>query len=180
MIVQTTYSSNPKVNQAANRVTTVLLIIYLLVLCWILLLKLGVQFSYMENRRVNLIPFNNGNVAVSEMVLNMVIFVPLGIYAGALFKSWTIARKLFFIFVTSLIVESVQFVLAIGTFDITDLMTNTTGGIIGLMLFKTIEKLFRSNLKAQKFINILSVTGTVVMILLLVLLKMNMLPVRYQ
>ncbi|MES2647628.1 MAG: VanZ family protein [Bacteroidota bacterium] len=180
MIVQTTYNNIPKGNQAANRLTAVLLILYLMVLGWILLLKFGVQFSYMENRRVNLIPFNNGNVSVTEMIMNIVIFVPLGIYTGALFKNWNIGKKLLFIFLTSLIIEGLQFIMAIGAFDITDLMSNTTGGIIGLLVFKAIEKLVNSKVKTQKFINIIAVAGTVIMIFLLVLLKMNMLPVRYQ
>jgi len=70
--------------------------------------------------------------------------------------------------------------LAVGAFDITDIITNTLGGIIGLMIFKAIEKAFNNSVKAQKFINIISAVGTALMVLLLLLLKMNMLPVRYQ
>jgi glycopeptide antibiotics resistance protein len=66
-----------------------------------------------------------------------------------------------------------------GAFDITDIVTNTSGGMIGLMIFKGLEKAFSDHVKAQKFINIISAPGTALMILLLVLLKMNMLPVRY-
>jgi glycopeptide antibiotics resistance protein len=139
----------------------------------------------MENRRVDLIPFSeslisHGKIDVAEIILNIVIFVPLGIYAGILFKRWTFGKKLFFFFVISLIIEGLQFILAVGAFDSTDIITNTLGGIIGLMIFKAIEKLFTNSIKAQKFINIIAAIGTVLMILFLVLLKMNMLPVRYQ
>lgn len=51
---------------------------------------------------------------------------------------------------------------------------------MGLMIFKAIEKVFKNNLKAQKFINIIAAIGTVLMILLLLLLILKMLPVRYQ
>jgi glycopeptide antibiotics resistance protein len=71
--------NNMKENNKTNKLTSVLFIIYLIVLFWILLFKLGVRFSYMENRNVNLIPF--GKIDVSETILNVVIFVPLGIYA---------------------------------------------------------------------------------------------------
>jgi glycopeptide antibiotics resistance protein len=174
-----------KVYNVTNRLTTVLFIIYLIVLSWILLFKLGVRFSYMGNRSVNLIPFSeplilNGKIDVGEIILNVVIFVPLGIYAGILFEKWIFGKKLFFFFLISLIVEGLQFILAVGAFDITDIITNTLGGIIGLMIFAAIEKAFNNSVKAQKFINIIAAIGTVLIILFLVLLKMNMLPVRYQ
>jgi glycopeptide antibiotics resistance protein len=184
MNLQKARRNNSKVNNVTNRLTTVLFTIYLIALSWILLFKLGVRFSYMGNRRINLIPFSeplilNGKIDVGEIILNVVIFVPLGIYAGILFERWIFGKKLFFFFLISLIVEVLQFILTVGAFDITDIITNTLGGIIGLMIFKAIEKALNS-VKAQKFINIIAATGTVLMILLLVLLKMDMLPVRYK
>ena len=169
-----------KVNNVTNRLTTVLFIIYLIAICWILLFKLGVRFSYMGKRSVNLIPFSEPLILNSENILNVVIFVPLGLYAGILFESWTFGKKLFFFFLMSVIVEGLQFILAVGAFDITDIIMNTLGGVIGLIIFRAIGKAFSNRVKAQKFINIIAATGTILMILLLVLLKMNMLPVRYQ
>lgn len=174
------YEDQSEVNNTTNRLTTVLFILYLIALYWILLLKLGVRFSYMENRRANLIPFNEPFILNSENILNVVIFVPLGIYLGILFKERLFGKKLLFIFLLSLIVEGLQYMLRLGAFDVTDLMTNTLGGVVGLMIFKAIEKAFDNSVKAQKFINKIAATGTVLMILLLVLLKLDMLPVRYQ
>ena len=85
-----------KVNNITNRLTTVLFIIYLIALYWILLLKLGVRFSYMGERRTNLVPFSEPFLT-SENILNVVIFVPLGIYAGILFENWLFSKKLFFV-----------------------------------------------------------------------------------
>ena len=172
--------NNRKNNNSTNKLTNVLFIIYLIALSWILLFKLGVQFSYMRNRSVNLIPFSDGKNDVSEIILNVVIFVPLGIYAGVLFKRPTFGIKFFYFFLVSSIFEILQFILRVGAFDITDIITNTLGGIIGLMIFKAIEKLFKNEVKAQKFVNIIAAIGTVLMISLLLLLKMNKLPVRYQ
>jgi len=185
MNLQKTGRNISRVNNVANRITIILFISYLVAICWILLFKLGVRFSYMGNRKVNLIPFSeplilNGKIDVGEIILNVVIFVPLGVYTGILFERWIFGRKLFFLFLISLIVEGLQFILAVGAFDITDIITNTLGGIIGLTIFKAIEKGFNNSVKAQKFINIISAVGTALMILLLLLLKMNMLPVRYQ
>lgn len=174
-----------KGGNAANRLTIALLAIYLIVLIWILVFKLGVRFSYAGNRSVNLVPFSKpsiskGRVDLSEIILNVVVFLPLGIYVGILFRTWTFLKKLFLFFLLSLIVEGLQFVLAVGAFDITDVITNTSGGILGLMIFKAIEKTFNNSIKAQKFLNIVAAVGTVLMVALLVLLKMNMLPIRYQ
>ncbi|WP_461401390.1 VanZ family protein [Flavitalea sp.] len=169
-----------KVNNVTNRLTTVLFIIYLIAICWILLFKLGVQFSYMGKRRFNLIPFSEPLILNNENILNVVIFVPLGIYTGILFVRWIFGKTLLFFFLLSLIVEGLQYILRVGAFDVTDIITNTLGGIIGLIIFKAIDKAFNNGVKAQKFINIIAATGTILMILLLVLLKMNMLPVRYQ
>ena len=88
-----------KDNNKTNKLTNVLFIIYLIALIWIILFKFNVTFSYMENiRSINLIPFSeslilNGKLAFSEIIMNVVIFVPLGIYAGILFKRWIIGKN---------------------------------------------------------------------------------------
>jgi glycopeptide antibiotics resistance protein len=175
----------PKDTRLTNTVTNALFIVYLVVLCWILLLKLGVRFSYMGTRSINLIPFaqpliSNGKTDLGEIILNVVIFVPFGIYAGVLLKRFSAESKFLFLFSTSLMFEGLQFILRIGAFDVTDLITNTSGGIIGLLMFKTLEKLFNNGLRTQKFINVIATIGTVIMITLLLLLKLNMLPIRYR
>lgn len=185
MNLQKYWRSNGKDNNQANKLTIVLFVIYLIALFWILLFKLGVRFSYMENRQVNLIPFRealilNGKIDLGEIIMNVIVFVPLGFYAGILFKRWNFGKNVFFFFLISLSVEALQFILGVGAFDITDTITNTLGGIIGSLIFKAIEGVFKNSFKAQKLINITAAIGTVLMILMLLLLKMNMLPVRYQ
>lgn len=169
-----------KINNVANRLTISLFIVYLITIYWILLLKLGVRFSYMGERRTNLIPFNEPFILTSENILNLVIFIPLGIYAGILFGKWVFGKKLFFVFLLSILVEGLQYILRIGAFDITDIITNTLGGLTGLMILKWIEKVFNNSFRAQKLINVIATIGTIIVIALLVLLKMNMLPIRYQ
>ena len=183
--IHSIYCQMDKTNTTSNKLTNVLFIIYLVVLFWILLFKLGVQFTYMGNRRVNLIPFSEfliskGRINVGEIVLNVVIFVPLGIYAGILFKKWTWRNKLFFFFLVSLMIEVLQLIFKIGAFDITDIITNVIGAIIGLLIYEAIEKLFNNSVRSQKFINTIAAIGTVIMISLLLLLKLNMLPIRFQ
>jgi len=134
----------------------------------------------MDKRSVNLVPFNDPSIINAENILNVVIFVPLGLYTGMLFKRWIFSEKLFFFFLLSFIVEALQYILRLGAFDVTDLITNALGGITGLMIFKGIEKVSNNSISAHRFINVIAATGTVVLVLLLVLLKMNLLPIRFQ
>jgi len=48
------------------------------------------------------------------------------------------------------------------------------------LIFKAIEKVLKNSVRAQKFINIIAATGTVLMILFLLLLKTNNLWIKYQ
>ncbi len=170
---------------AANRLTVALLLIYLLILCWILLLKLGVRFSYMESRSVNLTPFREIALRqiktdVPQLLLNVAAFAPLGVYAGILFYRWPFTQKLFLFFLTSFVIESLQYAMAIGAFDSTDMVTNTAGGVVGHLLFKAAEKAFGSRTRAQTFINRAAGVATALLLLFLALLKLNLLPLRYQ
>lgn len=171
-------------NAAANNWTNVLFGIYILALVWILLLKLGVQFSYMDNRQVNLVPFeplvHNRRLDYKELIANILVFVPLGIYTGILFKHWAFWKKMAFVGAASLLCEALQYILRIGSFDITDIITNTSGGIIGLVLLLVTVALFNNPNKAQKFVNITATIGTFLLILFLVLLKTNNLWIRYR
>lgn len=91
-----------KDNNKANKLTSVLFIIYLIALFWIIVFKFNIPFSYMGTMRsINLIPFSeslilNGKLSFSEIIMNVVIFVPFGIYTEILFKRWIIGKKLFF------------------------------------------------------------------------------------
>lgn len=172
-------------NARSNQITKALLTIYLVVICWILLFKLGVSFSYMPKRSVNLLPFDafyraHRRVDKPELILNVLVFIPFGLYLGALFPQWSWRRSLLASFLTSLAFETIQFVWKIGAFDITDIITNTTGGLIGWILFLLLQKRTAGANKARVVVNVLGVLGTVVIVTLLVLLKMDKLPIRYR
>lgn len=172
-------------NARSNQITKALLAVYLVVLCWILLFKLGVQFSYMPKRSFNLMPFDgffraHRRVDKPELILNVLVFIPFGLYLGALFPQWSWRRALLASFLTSLAFETIQFVWKIGAFDITDIITNTTGGIIGWLLFASLRKLTGSSSKAQAVVNAICTLGTLLIITLLVLLKTDRLPVHYK
>lgn len=160
-----------------------LFLIYLAALIWILLFKLGVRFSYMDDRQVNLVPFSSlllKDTDITELVLNTIIFVPVGVYTGVIFHRWSFLRKVTISFVISFIVELLQYVFRIGAFDVTDLITNTTGGLIGLLFVYAVKRAFNNHARAHKGITVVAGVGTALMILFLVLLKTGSLGIRYQ
>lgn len=156
-----------------KRITGILLIVYLLVLSWIILFKMQLSISELKNmnfRSINLIPFSesvivNGKVDISEILLNIVAFVPFGIYISMLKPNWNFGKKVLPIFCVSLAYEIIQFIFAIGGSDITDLIGNTLGGVIGIGIFVLLYGIFGK--KVIKGLNVLATIGTVVMVLLL-------------
>ena len=88
-------------NSKTNKLTKVLFVIYLIAVFWIIVFKFNLPFSNLGYMRsINIIPFNeslviNGKLAFREIIMNVAIFIPLGIYSGILFKKWTIGKKIF-------------------------------------------------------------------------------------
>ena len=134
----------------SKKITFVLLFIYLFFLTWIILFKMQLDISILINmnfRNINLIPFAgsviiNDKVNISEIVLNVIAFVPFGIYISMLKENWSVFKKIIPIFVLSFVYETMQYIFAIGASDITDLIGNTLGGVIGIAVFKVFSKIF--------------------------------------
>lgn len=155
--------------------TTCLLVVYLLILTWIILFKM--QFSIQELDRfrgINLIPFHgsvivNNRIEFSEIYENILVFIPFGFYVSMLESNWSFLKKVAPIASVSLFYEVMQLIFAIGASDITDLIGNTFGGIIGIAIYLIIRRLFKTN----KILNSIALIGTICMVVLLSLLVMR-------
>lgn len=153
-----------------KKISIGLLVIYLMVLTWIIVFKM--EFSIREikgSRSINLIPFHesmiiNSRLAVSEIVDNMLVFVPFGVYMSMINSKTCFWKKVIPIAGTSLIYEVLQFIFAIGASDITDLIGNTFGGIIGIGIYFIISKIFKNEMKINKVLNVLAIIGTILVI----------------
>jgi glycopeptide antibiotics resistance protein len=116
-------------------------------------------------RVINLIPFGgsfseDGDLLLREIIYNILLFVPLGVYVSMLGSKWTFAKKVLTIIGLSLSFEVIQLIFAMGRTDITDLIDNTLGGIIGVGVYALIFKIFGS--KTVRIVNVLSLVITVV------------------
>jgi glycopeptide antibiotics resistance protein len=113
--------------------------VYLALLTWIVLWKLEPPYiGDGELRHIKLVPFvsttEDGASEPFEVTANVLLFIPFGLYLGLLAPSlpwWKLAGL---VAGASLTLEVIQYVLAVGSSDITDIVVNTAGGVAGLGL----------------------------------------------
>ena len=134
--------------------------IYFVLLIWLVLFKFTVSFSDLPSiRYINWIPFYyeyETNTHLSEVIYNILAFIPLGIYIHVFRVDLKLLRKCLVVFLISFIFEAIQFVFAIGVSDVTDLIGNTLGGFIGIVLCIAMGKFM-----PKKFIAIINSLGLV-------------------
>ena len=141
--------------------------IYMVLLVWIIVFKLQFSISELDTfRSINLIPFYYDNEVgvrfhLTEVLENIAIFAPLGIYLCMLKHEPRFFIKMMFILGTSLALEVLHYIFAIGRSDITDLLANTCGGILGIVIYLVLAKLFRSRNRANKVIIVIASIVTV-------------------
>ena len=167
-----------------NTLTRVLFVIYLLALTWMILFKLQFSIPQMNDGRIiNLIPFagsfdSNGVIRFSEIRVNVLAFIPLGIYIGMLQTQWSFVKKLLAIVGLALAFEITQFIFAIGRADITDVLSNTIGGMVGIGIYTALSKILEG--RTNKVISLLAAASTILALLLVALLLMSHRWVRIQ
>lgn len=131
----------------------VLFLIYIAGLCYFLFFaeNYGRIFGQ-EIYRYNLVPFREierfwtyrkelGIHSLYNLVGNVLIFVPAGFFIPIL---WENKRGFLFTvcvtFQMSLLMEILQLVLRVGSFDVDDLILNTLGGMLGYVLLMLVGK----------------------------------------
>ncbi|XIL97743.1 VanZ family protein (plasmid) [Enterococcus faecium] len=116
-----------------------------------------------HQRSLNLTPFTaTGNFR--EMIDNVIIFIPFGLLLNVNFKEIGFLPKFAFVLVLSLTFEIIQFIFAIGATDITDVITNTVGGFLGLKLYGLSNK----HMNQKKLDRVIIFVGILLLVLLLV------------
>lgn len=138
---------------------------YLLILLWIVVFKFSFNLSSLldcPTRNLNLIPFSHSSRAnLRETILNGVVFVPFGLLLGLNLKRAIFWQRLAVVFVFSLAVEIIQLIFAMGTADTTDVITNTLGGFVGLLLYHVGDK----NADSEQLDRFIVVAGTTLLLL---------------
>jgi glycopeptide antibiotics resistance protein len=186
---------NGGIMKKRERIKTVFLygifICYILLLIKILLLSRVSPLEIFNSQRtlfssINLIPFHSimeyifgssdtlRKFAFGNVVGNIVIFIPLGIYLPLFKKDKRVLVNLLFIFIVSLFVEIIQGLLGIGVSDIDDIILNCLGGWIGILGYKFLLFILRDEKKVHTAIIIISaIVGLPVILYLLFMVKMR-------
>ena len=111
-----------------RRLSYIVFGVYFILLIWLVLFKFATNLSEIPRMRsINLIPFyynQETNTHLREILYNIIVFVPLGVYVQILKEDWEKAKKCMVVLLTSFLFEVVQFVFAIGASDVTDLIGN--------------------------------------------------------
>lgn len=155
----------------SKKMTKILFAIYFFVLVWIILFKMQMPFTQFGIRRsINLIPFAgsvivDGKIYVQEIVDNILIFVPFGVFVCMIRQDQSWLQRLAPGFLTSLTLEILQYILGIGATDITDLLGNTAGTLLGMGVFAVFRRICRD--KVYLVLNVLSLVWAVGMSMLL-------------
>lgn len=81
-------------------------------------------------------------LGVTAVVLNLAgniaVFIPFGIFVPVLFKpDMRLWQIVFTTMAASLIIEILQLVLRVGSFDVDDILLNTFGGLMGACIYCT-------------------------------------------
>jgi glycopeptide antibiotics resistance protein len=149
--------------------TIALFAIYVALLIGVILFKFPFSSEATVGGRVlNLIPLagsfrENGTLRLDELIENVLIFVPFGIYIGMVKPNWSFARRILPIVGTSVAFETIQYIFAIGRADVTDVITNTLGGLIGIGAYVLLSKANRH--RAERVINVVALILTVLVLL---------------
>lgn len=148
--------------------------VYFVLLVWLVLFKLHINIGEVSHARtLNLIPFRFDmgaelSIQLKEVLYNVLVFIPLGVYVNMYRHPWIFWKKIIPCMAVSFLFELLQFVFALGVSDITDLITNTLGGVLGLLLYALLRKVFHE--KSISIINILGAGVELFAILLLAVL----------
>lgn len=135
--------------------------VYCVLLVWIVIFKCTLPeiFSYSFVHKSiayrferGIVPFSRSyyKYQITDMLLNIAVFVPMGAYLPFMLKK----RYSFFIIpLVSLIFELIQLLTGFGWFDSLDLITNITGGYLGIALHALIRpKIKDINLSKTNFV----------------------------
>ena len=162
-----------------RRYTKIIFILYCIILVWIVLFKLslsadGVRALADAGRSVNLIPFYypaETDFHAREVLLNAIIFAPFGLLLcmlGAGFKKASLIALS-----VSAALEVCQFALAFGACDVTDVITNTLGAIVGAGAYLGLCKIFKNRQKLDKTLLILGTCASAAFFILTILLTLT-------
>jgi len=166
--------------QLCSALLYVFFAIYVVILLYFLFFS-RIGLRGVELFTINLIPFstiaeqipqlatNFRSMAFMNLVVNIFLLAPLGLYLPILLRKKKIIIYLCVIFIISFLVEIIQFVFDLGAADIDDIILNSFGGFLGLMSYRFLLAILKKECKVKVFTAIISaIVGILIIIFLAV------------
>ena len=155
-----------------KKLAQLLFFIYILGLIWLVLFKLSfhpLSFLEMTNTRsLNLTPLAMSG-GRREVLFNILAFIPFGILLTMNAPKISILNKLAISILLSFSFESLQYLLAIGATDITDLITNSLGALLGISFYYLLIKVFSK----AKVDLVLTISFTILLIFTIIFIRQS-------
>ena len=107
----------------------------------------SINFTY-----VHIKPFNDlilgYSGALKQVILNIVMTVPFGFLYSSLKKNIGMSKVIISTFLLSFVIEIIQLIMTVfllhyRSCDVTDLITNMIGGLIGFILYKSVKNKYK-------------------------------------
>jgi glycopeptide antibiotics resistance protein len=73
--------------------------------------------------------------SLEEVILNILLYVPMGYLMPVVWPRLRVAHVIIIGFLSSILTETIQLVFRLGLFEVDDLVNNTLGTIIGVILY---------------------------------------------
>ncbi|MCR2045326.1 VanZ family protein [Anaerosalibacter massiliensis] len=159
-------------NKTFKTILWILFCLYILLLIKVILFKYPMSVEILKNnnmanlkRRIlyfsNFIPFRTiyeystgdigFNISVSNILGNIIAFMPLGFLLPLLKERLKELKKIFKIaFIISLTFEVIQLITGLGQFDVDDIILNVLGGVLGFLIYKIFYKIYDHSFVANK------------------------------
>lgn len=140
--------------------------VYMLAMVWLVLFKSGLYLEQLIRFGIPDLPrgiswnlYFNG----AESLLNIGVFVPLGLFLMLLSSNERAWPKALVCCATSVAFETAQYILKIGTCDGMDVINNTLGGVLGILLFVLLKRLLKA--RTRPVLTLLAIPGTAAFVL---------------
>ena len=136
--------------------------VYMLAMVWLVLFKGGTGLYELLHFGLPDLPrgiswdlhFNG-----MESLLNVGVFVPLGLFLMLLSSRERVWPKALVCCATSVAFETAQYILKIGTCDVMDVINNTLGGVIGILLFFLLKRILKT--RTRPVLCLLAIPGAI-------------------
>ena len=130
------YGSSYLLLNPSHRIPTFVLRLLWVIYFLVMILLLFFRVYHDNNINLNILElFNFATTNLSQTILNLILFIPIGYWLKHLKISSVLLLSL--LLITS--IELLQFVSHRGIFDVVDILINTIGIIIGYIIFKTVH-----------------------------------------